>query len=158
EGGPAVYRGLGSVGLIAAARVAWLLGHHPSGEGRRVLTMTKTNLGEPPPAKIFRVTGRRLQWEAEASWLTAEDVHAAGEPTQAEWLWAQLARGPKKAKDVVSEALVLGLSERTLRRAKAAAQVVSRQYAGHWYWCLPGQDPAELWRGMVPPPEDPYLL
>src|SRR5262249_32891696 len=91
------------------------------------------------------------------NWLTAEDVRPAGEPTQAEWLRAQLARGPKKAKDVVSEALVLGLSERTVRRAKAAAQVVSKQYDGQWYWGLPGQDPVHQYCGL-PAREDPYLF
>jgi AAA domain len=150
EGGPAIYRGLGSVGVVAAARVVWLLGHHPRGEGRRVLAVTKSNVGERPVARAFRLTDRRIEWLAEETWMAAEDVRPTGEPSQAEWLRTQLASGPKKMKRLVAEARVLGMSQRTLERAKEALQIVSKRYYEAWYWCLPGQDPRSRFSSLRP--------
>ncbi|MBO0700491.1 MAG: AAA family ATPase [Zavarzinella sp.] len=148
--GAAMYRGLGSVGILAAARVVWLLGHHPRGEGRRILTVVKSNLAERPAAKVFRFVDRRVEWVTEEDWWAPEDVRPVGEPSQAAWLRSQLARGPKKSKRLMAEAQVLGMSVRTLQRAKQALQIVSRRYYGSWYWCLPGQDPWERYGSLEP--------
>src|SRR5204862_8328188 len=43
-----LYRGLGSIGLIASCRVAWLAGRDPRVVSQAVLANTKTNLGPAP--------------------------------------------------------------------------------------------------------------
>ena len=45
-----IYRGLGSVGIIGAARVALLASHLPGDQSTCALAVTKTNLGPTPPA------------------------------------------------------------------------------------------------------------
>jgi hypothetical protein len=49
-GGPALYRGGGSIGIIGAARIALLVGRDPADEARNVLAAIKTNIGPKPSA------------------------------------------------------------------------------------------------------------
>jgi hypothetical protein len=145
-----LYRGLGSVGVIAAVRVAWLLGYHPGGEERRVLTMTKSNLGPVPGAKVFRVADGRVAWAADEEWLSAADVIRSTATSVSRWLSQLLERGPKKSDRVKAEAAAAGISERTLWRAKQSMRVMAKKYYGNSYWCLPGQDPRERYFNLEP--------
>jgi hypothetical protein len=51
-----------------------------------------------------------------------------------------LKNGEKSAKDVQAEARQVGISEKTLQRAKSALKIKSRKEDfkdGKWFWCLP---------------------
>jgi hypothetical protein len=74
QNGRALYRGLGSIGIVGAARVGWLLGNHPRGEGLRVLTATKMNLAECPAPRVFRTGDGTVTWVGDEPWLTPDDV------------------------------------------------------------------------------------
>jgi len=149
--GPAIYRGLGSIGTVAAARVAWLLTKHPSDANLRVLTMTKSNVGPLPAPKVFAVADGQIDWRADVADLTA----AAAPPprmTVEDWLETVLAKGCRPADEVLAEAAAAGIAPRTLERAKAALFVVSRRHFKEWYWCRPGQDPNMRFGGLGPMP------
>jgi len=148
--GPAMYRGLGSVGVVAAARMAWLLGRHPHDADARLLTVTKSNLGPVPPAKVFTLEDNRVVWQSDDPDLKAENVGQTAVTTAEDWLRAVLARGFHQAADVEAEAKAAGLAERTLWRARAALHVVSRKYQNEWFWCMPGKDPAKSF-GILDP-------
>jgi hypothetical protein len=151
QNGRALYRGLGSIGIVGAARVGWLLGHHPRGEGRRVLTATKMNLAECPDPRVFRTADGAVTWVGDEPWLTPDDVTGAAPGSAAAgWLELVLARGPKPAAEVKAEAAAAGISERTLWRAKRLLAVVSRRYYDVWFWCKPGDDPAMRFGGLSP--------
>ena len=55
-GGKSMYRGGGSIGILGACRTGLLIGTHPDDPERRVLTMTKSNIGPLGPSLGFRVT------------------------------------------------------------------------------------------------------
>jgi hypothetical protein len=55
-GGKSMYRGGGGIGILGACRTGLLIGTHPDDPERRVLTMTKSNLGTIGPSIGFRVT------------------------------------------------------------------------------------------------------
>jgi hypothetical protein len=151
QNGRALYRGLGSIGIVGAARVGWLLGHHPRGEGLRVLTATKMNLAECPDPRVFRTADGAVTWIGDEPWLTPDDVTGAAPGSAAAgWLELVLARGPKPAAEVKAEAAATGISERTLWRAKRLLAVVSRRYYDIWFWCKPGDDPAMRFGGLSP--------
>ncbi len=149
-GGPAIHRGLGSVGIVAAARVAWLLGKHPYHPDMRLLTMTKSNLGPVPPAKAFVLLGGRVMWQDDEEELTADDVGRAVKTTAEDWLATILEKHCRPSDEVLAEAVAAGISERTLYRARAAHFVVARRFQKTLYWCLPGQDPATRFNGLPP--------
>jgi putative DNA primase/helicase len=55
-GGKSMYRGGGSIGILGACRTGLLIGAHPDDPERRVLTMTKSNIGPLAPSLGFRVS------------------------------------------------------------------------------------------------------
>jgi hypothetical protein len=149
NGKQAIYRGGGSIGIIAAMRSGMLIARHPHDREQRVLAMTKCNLGPEPPSLAFRLRPSAADPAAvEVAWdgtveLSANDL--VGDVKQTldprSWLREALSGGPRRATDLVSEATAAGLSERTLFRAKQALAAVSvqRREAGRpvWYWALP---------------------
>ena len=51
----ALYRGAGSIGIIAAARVGLLVAQHPYEENKRILATTKNNLSKKAPNLTYQV-------------------------------------------------------------------------------------------------------
>ncbi len=191
----------GSIGIANAARSVILVAPPPNApEGsERVLVVPKANLGPTPAALRFRIESRTVAgwaaeeiatagvvWLGEALGVNAEDLLSnldSEERTErdeaAEWLREALADGARPGKDCLAEARKAGISERTLRRAKAALGVRSVKRGGAfggdpgWAWTLPegGHEGPEggqyLERGNLQPhagsisqvkPEDGHLF
>jgi len=147
----AMYRGLGSVGIVAAARSRFILGPHPKDPNVRVLAHAKTNLGLLTPSLLYEpVTGEngavRIEWRGECG-LWAEEVLAPQKRGLREidaakhFLTGILSRGPMAQKDIKAEATKRGVAWRTVERAKADLGIVSeRRGFGQGsvvYWSLP---------------------
>jgi hypothetical protein len=61
-----LYRGGGSIGVVGACRTALLAAVHPDDPQRRVVSMTKCNLGRPGPSLTYRVeTAQEKQFRYE---------------------------------------------------------------------------------------------
>lgn len=158
SGGPAIYRGGGSIGIVGAARSALVVGLDPEDAERFVLAVTKANLARLAPSLTYRIVDQdgvgRIAWEGESN-LTAAQLLAM--PTSADERTALddakdvlreiLVNGPIAAKDAQREARDAGVSDATLRRAKDALGVVAQKVGGrfdsaagegqHWQWSLP---------------------
>jgi hypothetical protein len=154
-----LYRGGGSIGIIGAARMAFVVGKDPRDENRRVLASTKNNLAMPPASLMFGLEEAesgsvRVNWLGQSE-VTAKDLlatpqdqeHADARSEAVEFLIEILADGPVAANQVKEEAEVAGIKERTLARAKKELRVISyREGAtgergkGQWLWKLPGVD------------------
>jgi len=155
SGGHPIYRGGGSIGIIGAARAGLLVAPDPKDNTRRVLAVSKSNLGPIPPSLAYRLVAAgessRVEWEGvsecSAGDLLAaqrEDLDGAGPREEAEgFLRELLAPGPVAAKSVRKQAREAGVQDRTLDRAKAALGVRSTKAGGRyggdptWYWELP---------------------
>lgn len=168
-GKQAVYRGGGSIGIIAAMRTAMLIARHPHDRDQRVLAMVKCNLGPEPESLGFRLQASRLVPEGtEVAWsgpldLRANDLVADVKEavSPVDWLRDHLSGGPKRSAEIIEAAGADGISERTLTRAKAALGLVAKQRrrggVNEWWWLPPGQkefglDPLE---DTLPPIEPP---
>ncbi len=154
-----LYRGGGSIGIIGAARMAFVVGKDPQDENRRVLASTKNNLAMPPQSLMFSLeeaesTSVRVNWLGNSG-VSAKDLlatpqdqdHADARSEAVEFLNEVLADGPVAANQVKEEAEEAGIKERTLARAKKAVGVISyREGAagergkGQWLWKLPVVD------------------
>jgi hypothetical protein len=148
-GGPVLYRGGGSIGIIGAARIGLVVGADPEHEERRVLAPVKANLSRPPAALAFRLvegTNRAVtvKWEGSCQ-LTAEQLLAlpadGGSPVLSEaqhFLRLLLDDGPILAREAKQQARDAGISDITLRRAREALGVhISRSgfgADGQWLW------------------------
>jgi hypothetical protein len=147
-----LYRGGGSIGIIAAARSALLLARDPEDPERRVLAVTKANLAAPTPALGLRLV--KAEGALTIDWLgatqhSAEDLLAV--PTDREersaldeardFLRDRLAGGPQPAEEVKRAGKAAGIFERTLERARHALGVTSRRQGfgpgATYVWWLP---------------------
>jgi AAA domain len=154
----------GSVAFTGAARSLLVFGadpQDPDGEDgcMRVLAQ-RGNLAPRAPSLSFRIEGRVIdgpdgqiptsrlvclgESEARADELLAS-VSTAEERTERdeaiEFLRAELEDGPRNARDVKTAARDAGISDATLRRAKAQLGISSGRVggaadAGHWEWSL----------------------
>jgi hypothetical protein len=152
-----LYRGGGSIGIIGAARMAFVVGKDPQDENRRVLASTKNNLAMPPASLMFGLEEAdggsvRVDWLGNSE-VSAKDLlatpqdheHADARSEAVEFLEEALANGPLPAKQVIEEADDAGIAEKTLRRAKKALDVVAyrenttgeKRGSGRWLWMLP---------------------
>jgi hypothetical protein len=157
QGGHPIYRGGGSIGIIGAARAGLLVAPDPRDQSRRVLAVTKSNLGPIPPSLAYRLVPAggtsAVSWEGEAE-CTAQDLLAAqredresgGAREEARaFLRELLDHGPVAAKTISREAEGAGLAWATVRRAADDLRV-RRDKAGMtdgWYWSLTSTLPAE---------------
>jgi hypothetical protein len=152
--GKSAYRLLGSVGIYAAARAVWMIQPDPSDVDRLLMVQSKNNIAPRQKGLAFRHVEGRIQWEAEPVDLTADDLTATeNEPPvrvkeverAAGFLREMLAGGPVAANELEERAEQVGLSNRTLKRAKKDLGVRSSKSRdsedGRWYWRLPGPEP-----------------
>jgi len=168
-GGRSLYRGGGSIGFLGACRSGWLVGADPAEPGRRVLAQVKNNLAPPQPSLAFTVETSdgcpRLCWQG-TSPLTADELVATGprpgpvrpRDQAQDFLADFLQDGPRTSRELWPAAQEVGLSERTLYRARQQLKVVIQRVARDHqilnYWLLPGQ---QIPRESQPEPEVPDL-
>ena len=151
-GASAVYRGLGSIGILGTARTGLMIARHPDDPELRVLTLSKTNIGPPGASLGFRLARREPTGTTVVEWagpldVTPDDLFGAGLPARAgartreraaEWLRDFLAAGSRRATDVQAAAQAIGIPARTLDRVKAAVGVKSDAFKQgekvEWWW------------------------
>lgn len=161
-GAASIYRGGGSIGIVGAARSALLVAKDPDNEERRIVASVKSNLAKPPASLAYRIEDAsngapRLLWEEGDAGITADELLAAQGPAiesgrprdhAVAFLARYLAAGPRPADEVIRDGESEGLSEKTLRRARATLGAVSVKvgFPGSWRWALPedGQKPAKV--------------
>ncbi len=145
----ALYRGGGSIGIIGAARVAFLVGKDPEDEGLRVLACIKNNLAPMPPSLKYRIVSDGdtpvIEWLGPTD-RTADSILNIATPEERSaideakaFLRAILSDRPVDAKDVQKQAEDAGISKKTLQRAKKVLGIKSKksEFSGGWVWELP---------------------
>lgn len=145
----AVYQGLGSIDFAAAARSILLVGQSPDDPALRVMAHVKSSLAPKGPSIAYQLIDGRFVW-AGVSKLSADALLApqTSEENKSaiseakEFLLELLRSGPAASNDIFREAKENGLSERTLKRAKAALGIVAQRRksvdgGGQWFWKIP---------------------
>ena len=122
----ALYRGSGSIGLVAATRSALLVGRSPDDPDLRVLCQTKSNLGPLAPGLLFEPVSSPegvvvVEWRGKCAY-TPEDLLGppqSGGGRQAEamaFLNNLLSTGPVEQRAVKVKSVEAGLAYRTVER------------------------------------------
>lgn len=150
-GGPAKYRGGGSIAYIGLARAGLMVGIDPEDESVRILASSKGNLSTPAPSLRFAIAETankqpRIEWKGKCD-LTADDLCAPPEKEDSRsarkdaqsFLIEELANGPRYADELYQEAEAQHISARTLRRVRAAEGVIQDRDGRRWKWTLPAQ-------------------
>jgi hypothetical protein len=159
----ALFRGQGSVGIIAAARMGLFVAPHPELPDDRVLAVSKSNLAARPPALGYRVI-KTASGQPAIEWTGPLDLTADGlcrrkvitavkaRDRAIDWLRRELANGPRKSAELHASAAEVGIPEKTLHRAKEQIRVEShrvyhkKEKFGEWYW----YDPNAPWPKDAP--------
>jgi hypothetical protein len=149
----ALFRALGSIAFVAAARVVLAIGKDPEDEERRILVPVKNNLATPSPALAFTLKRGMLEWYAEpvkgvdADALLSPASEERGERQDADSLLGSLlADGEIASVDVMRAADANGISRATLFRAKRRLGISARHVGqpgrrgGAWFWSLPVEE------------------
>jgi hypothetical protein len=165
--GNALYRITGSLAFVALARAAFLLTHDKEKPERRLLLRIKNNLSPLRTGLAFSLVSNErglpvLAWEPDPVDMTANDVLSPAAKEQGEtkleaaekWLRATLADGPLWQETIEGDAKGLGISIKTLRRAKGKLDIKSRKqtFSGKWAWFLPTH--SEGWPPSTEPAPD----
>jgi hypothetical protein len=152
----ALYRGAGSVGIIAATRSALLVGKAPDEPNLRVLCHTKSNLGPLAPSLLFEPVSTpegivRIEWRGESDYGT-EDLLSPPQPNEGRlakamrFLSELLAKAPVPQHVIKLKAIQAGLAYRTVERAKESLGITSERRG--WgpgstcYWAMPPDEHA----------------
>jgi hypothetical protein len=147
----AVHRGNGSIGINGAARSVLLACKHPQEPETFVLSNVKNNLCASPLSLSYRTAtaengAMKLEWLGNCPYDADELVTAAFEATSSrklsaamDWLRVRLANASALSKVVEKEAAEIGISPRTLARARKQLGIISQPSGlqGEWVMSLP---------------------
>jgi DNA polymerase I-like protein with 3'-5' exonuclease and polymerase domains len=172
-GGNPLYRGGGSIGIIGACRTGMVVAYDPDDETRerRILAPSKNNLTRKPDSLVYRIVDQggiaTIDWQGTSSHTartllgSVKDESAdeeiierrhAGEDAVA-FLQGELQGGRRLYRELLKEAKQAGITEITLRRAKAILGIRSIRVGfgggGDWYWAFPDSE-----NDPPPTPED----
>lgn len=142
----AIYSGLGSIDIVAAAHSAVMVGIDPSDPELRIMAHSKFNLSLPGASIAYRLedgdrSSRRLpvvRWAGHSN-LSADDLVGSPRPPgrpddsrqhAAQFLSKELSQGPTPAGDLIAKAERNAKLERTLRRAADELGVL--KHGGVW--------------------------
>lgn len=153
HGGKTAYRGLGSIDFFAAARSVLLVGEHPQHEHIRVMLQQKSSLapkGKPIAFELSAESG--FKWLGHCDITADELLNCSGEKETkynkaCRIIREQLSRGPCSQDEILSLALLAGISKRTLDEAKKGMRVKSYKPKGRgtpWYWAFEKEEKEEL--------------
>ncbi len=156
--GPAIYRSMGSLAFVAAARATWVVSKDKKNPQRRLMLPIKNNLAGDVLGMAYTIEtpgGNNvpaLAWEPEPVEVSADEAleHSNGEGGRGavlseavDWLRDALGDGAVSTKELKQQAGKDGIASRTLDRAKSELGVkASREGfggSGRWVWTLPDQ-------------------
>jgi RecA-family ATPase len=148
----AIYRGGGSIGIIAAARAGLLVAKDPVNEQQRVLLVSKSNLATPPQGLKYELVSHertvKVAWRG-LSFATPDGVlqTKGGEAAQSaleeavQFLRELLTDKDYSYAEILKDAKACGINEHALRRAKIHLGVRSYKHGNQrsgatWLWTL----------------------
>ncbi|MGO8749763.1 MAG: AAA family ATPase [Thermoguttaceae bacterium] len=136
RGQQTLYRGLGSVGIVAAARSHFVFGVSLQDPNMRIMAHSKCNLTPRSSSLLYEPIDDgnetvRIVWRGPCD-FTAEQIiaqkHGSQQKDGAKRLLIEvLANGPVSEKAIEEKASAQGLSMRTLHRAKAELGIISQR-------------------------------
>jgi len=156
-GGAAIYRTMGSLAFMAAARAGFIVVRDKEIAAKRLFLPLKNNLGDDRTGYSYCIGTDefgipRIEWGGELETVTADEVLSPIDQDEqperaaaAEFLREELKNGPVETKKLQKRARDAGHSWRTVIRAKEDIGIESekRSFAEGWEWFIPGLDFSE---------------
>lgn len=145
-----LYQGGGTIDMIAAVRSALRIAKHPDQPDQVMMVHLKHNIGPRGPTWIYKLEVGDAEDEVPSLQFvgtddrTIEDLNSNRESTPPKaaaqgFLRRELRKGPRLAKEMETLAKELGISKRTLDRARSEIGVKAIQKKSRWHWSLPSE-------------------
>jgi hypothetical protein len=143
---------MGSIAFSAAARATWIVTKDKNDPDRRLFLPLKNNLAVDSMGFAYRLAPKDdtavVEWEPDPVSTTADEALGEGAASRrpspkrdgAEvWLRANLADGPRGAKEVTVEAMAADITTKTLQAAFKELGCIRMKdgMKGGWFWSLP---------------------
>lgn len=142
-----IYRTMGSLAFVAAARSAWYVTQDKADKDRRLFVPGKTNLSVDPTGLAFRIMDGVVEFEEDSFEFNPADEStkkSSAMDKATEMLLELLNEGPVSCAKITAKGLGLGISPETLKRAKKKLNIKSIKEKGSklskWNWHLPGEE------------------
>ena len=155
-GSSAMHRGLGSVGIGAAARQVLHFGQHPDAQDQGVMAVAKSNIAPRASSITYRVVPSPndpslpvVEWDGFVNYtaddLVSGNLRESPQLDRAIELWEEMLSNGSEWKSGIDQRFEdEGISPATAKRAKRILGVVSekdrRSPDGGWYCHLPTSD------------------
>lgn len=146
EGSKELYRALGSVDVVAAARSVLQVGRISDDSTTRYVRQIKNSLAPLAPGAVFDINPTDgFQWvecdPVNNDWFYTDNTPGISKEEQAVYeLKDLLKNGPVEASDIEEHFIMKGISMRTVYKTKAAIGVRSFRKGRAWYWALSNVD------------------
>lgn len=145
SGSKELYRGLGSIDVVAAARSVIQVDRDEENDELRVVKHIKSSLAPKAKDLYFKIESNgRLGWienrysmESEPVEIIDEEIKRSKQELAVDYMKSILANGPVEATVVEQQLIECGISQRTIKTAKKTIGVVSRRIENKWFWNLP---------------------
>ena len=144
-----LYRGLGSVDIVALARSVIQIEVSDENPQIRYIRHIKSSLAGLGAELMFTIDHEgKFKWINDScnnpAMITlpafTENTVCGKMETASNMIIDALSKGPQKATQVVEAITNVGISERTVKMAKTRIGILSTRRNGQWYWSLPTQD------------------
>jgi len=149
--GKAIYRTTGSLAFNAAARAVWLMAQHPKDSSRRVLHPIKNNIAPDIGGLCFSLSDDqppRVLWDDEPVFYEENEIFSTSNESKMtglheamQFLNERLVGGPIDVSHLRANAKELGLSWRTVERAKQELGIKTKRIGfgpdGIHQWSMP---------------------
>lgn len=157
EGMKAVYRTVGSIDVVGAARSALLITRDKQDEELRIMVQAKSNLGPTGSGIVFRL-GEKIEFISEAQYkvddLMLDTVVPAqqGRPdVQTQKAMSEiktlLSKGPVSSSKCELHLKEMNIGITTIKKAKKLLGVTSQREGPGWTWSLPKQSESSISKG-----------
>lgn len=131
-----LYRGLGSIDLVAAARSVLHIERLPEDEDIAVIHHVKSSLAAKGKDAYFTLdVNQQMEW-LDQPYETQSDK-STKRMIATNILKMRLSNGPAKATDVIEELKNEGIGERTIHQVKKQLEIRSVKRDAAWYWLQP---------------------
>ena len=147
QGTKALYRSVGSIDVVGAARSCLVIGTYCNEPDSRIMAVQKCNLAEKGASIQYEICDGRVEFlnviELSADELLGSFSCSAGNKANSkgdrarECLLTFLSDGAKSQQEVMDKMRELGIGRRTAENAKADLGVLSEKCGTHWFWKLP---------------------
>jgi len=144
SGSKGIYRGLGSIDITAAARSVLLVGRLKSSPSTRIMAQIKNSLAPEGKPFAFEINeDSAVRWVGEYDitvdeLLNGDDCQNDGSRLSeaVECLVNSLKDGEVPCTKIYADLLDMGISKRSIDRAKKKLEVKSTKHLDGWYWSL----------------------